>query len=145
MRTQQPVVHAVYPLVCVCVVHCALSRGPCGEHPTRASVHCGGQVAEVRWVCYPSRTKTNIHTGPHKYWLLIQSSTYQGQTLNSTLSEAQGWIDPSTLTWTWCMCLTYCLLNMSITQCCLKTASHQIFMESFAYTRLFDLEFRTTA
>lgn len=83
--------------VCVCVhtsytVHHTLS--PCVESPTRAFVHCGRQVAEVWWVCYPSPTKTNIQAGPYKYCLLIQSSTYQGQALNSTHLVAQGWIDP---------------------------------------------------
>lgn len=92
--TQEPAVPCSVPsagCVWVCVVHCALGLV---VSPARAFVHCGRQVAEVWWVCYPSPTKTNIHAGPHKYCPLIQSSTYQGQALNSTHSEAQGWIDP---------------------------------------------------
>lgn len=75
-------------LVCVCV--CRLT---CGEYPTTVFAHRGRQVLKVRRVCYPSPIETNNHTAPHKYWLLIQPSTYQVQELNSTHLVAQGWID----------------------------------------------------
>lgn len=72
-------------LVCVCV--CRLT---CGEYPTTVFAHRGRQVLKVRQVCYPSPLETNNHTAPHKYWLLIQPSTYQVQELNSTHLVAQG-------------------------------------------------------
>lgn len=68
--------------MCVMLM-CRSVHSPGSELPSRAFVHCGRQVAEVWWVCYPSPTKTNIRAGPHKYCLLIQSSTCHGQALNS--------------------------------------------------------------
>lgn len=85
--------------MCVSVVDCTLAPWILLWFSLHCSVWETGGRGVISLLSITNKTITQA--GPHKYCFLIQSSTYQGRSLNSTQSEAQGWIDPfdSALGW----------------------------------------------